>query len=221
MNRIALISAAAMSFAIATPANAAVVLCTGANCVNTDENVLVTSQQFNVPVVNAVTNQTNVGVTFNSSTDALLIGDASGQAAVSSADGLLNSLSFSLASGFSFATAVFNLFPLSGDQANEATQVVIKYFTPGVGSQSQVISTNGQNFIGISGTAGERFISAGFVGNPVTSGIGDLRQLRLGGVGTPAVPEPASWAMMLVGFGLLGASMRRRKQTVRHNFSYA
>lgn len=28
-------------------------------------------------------------------------------------------------------------------------------------------------------------------------------------VASPAVPEPATWAMMLVGFGLLGASMRR------------
>jgi len=27
----------------------------------------------------------------------------------------------------------------------------------------------------------------------------------------PAVPEPATWAMMLVGFGVVGASMRRRK----------
>lgn len=33
------------------------------------------------------------------------------------------------------------------------------------------------------------------------------------GVGTPAdaVPEPATWAMMIGGFGLVGASLRRRK----------
>ena len=29
----------------------------------------------------------------------------------------------------------------------------------------------------------------------------------------PAVPEPATWAMMLVGFGAVGFAMRRRKQT--------
>jgi hypothetical protein len=29
---------------------------------------------------------------------------------------------------------------------------------------------------------------------------------------TPAVPEPATWAMMIAGFGLIGASMRRRQK---------
>jgi hypothetical protein len=29
-----------------------------------------------------------------------------------------------------------------------------------------------------------------------------------------AVPEPASWAMMIAGFGLVGASMRRRKAVI-------
>ena len=31
---------------------------------------------------------------------------------------------------------------------------------------------------------------------------------------TPAVPEPASWAMMIAGMGVVGASMRRRKVAV-------
>ena len=30
-----------------------------------------------------------------------------------------------------------------------------------------------------------------------------------------AVPEPATWAMMMMGFGLLGASLRRRKASIR------
>lgn len=37
---------------------------------------------------------------------------------------------------------------------------------------------------------------------------------------TPAVPEPATWAMMLMGFGAIGASMRRKQpQRVRFNFA--
>lgn len=31
---------------------------------------------------------------------------------------------------------------------------------------------------------------------------------------TPGIPEPASWAMMIAGFGLAGAAMRTRKQVV-------
>ena len=31
---------------------------------------------------------------------------------------------------------------------------------------------------------------------------------------TGGVPEPASWAMMLGGFGLVGSAMRRRKTAV-------
>lgn len=35
----------------------------------------------------------------------------------------------------------------------------------------------------------------------------------LANVAPPPVPEPAAWAMMLGGFGLLGATMRRRQRT--------
>lgn len=38
---------------------------------------------------------------------------------------------------------------------------------------------------------------------------------------TAAVPEPATWAMMLVGFGSVGAAMRRRKSKVATSVSYA
>ena len=29
----------------------------------------------------------------------------------------------------------------------------------------------------------------------------------------PAVPEPATWAMMIAGFGMIGGTMRHRKRT--------
>jgi len=38
--------------------------------------------------------------------------------------------------------------------------------------------------------------------------------------GAPAVPEPGTWAMMLIGFGALGFAMRRKKQT-RIRVAYA
>ena len=36
---------------------------------------------------------------------------------------------------------------------------------------------------------------------------------------TSAVPEPASWAMMLLGVGIAGASLRRRRVTTRVQFA--
>ncbi|WP_238941225.1 PEPxxWA-CTERM sorting domain-containing protein [Sphingomonas beigongshangi] len=38
---------------------------------------------------------------------------------------------------------------------------------------------------------------------------------------TAAVPEPATWAMMILGMGAVGFAMRRRKQTVRVVFAQA
>ena len=157
---------------------------------------------------------------FTSTTDGTppshgLNGNANGQADVGAFDGLLNDLRFALTGGNTFASATWNLFPLSGNQDNEATSVIITYLDPLGHTQTISIGTNGQNFMGIFGDAGERFISVEFTANPITTGIQDLRQLRLGGVagpnGTP-LPEPGTWGMMILGFGAAGIAMRRSRR---------
>lgn len=60
----------------------------------------------------------------------------------------------------------------------------------------------------------------GLVDNPqapgVLAGTVSIRQLVSG------APEPATWAMMLLGFGMVGFSLRRRQATrVRYNFAAA
>lgn len=212
--------ASAFAMAVA-PANAAIIICTGANCVDAKGNVLVTSG--NGPTVAGDVD--GVGVTFSSTTDAILVGGANGQANVGSLDGLLNALTFTIQSGYGFESAIFNLSPLPGNQQNEAASVFLTYLLSDGTAKSitRSVADNGNNFFGIYGDAGEVFTSAGFVSNPTTDGIGDMRQVRLGGVAelAAAVPEPATWALMLLGFGVIGGAMRSRRKDPRVRVSFA
>jgi hypothetical protein len=46
------------------------------------------------------------------------------------------------------------------------------------------------------------------------TGFARFEQLRITGV-AGAIAEPSTWAMMLIGFGLLGAAMRRKKKNIK------
>lgn len=66
-----------------------------------------------------------------------------------------------------------------------------------------------------SGSSGAGFL--GFVGNGISSAtISSSTDFAVGDfyVASGAVPEPATWAMMIGGFALVGASMRRRSMAV-------
>jgi hypothetical protein len=228
MKKIALAAALAL---LSTPAFATVNVCDGPNCAATDENVLVNAGP--APVI-GVTNNTGAAVLFSSITDTL-VGDANGQAEVGAVDGLLNSLKFRLINGNTFGAATFNLFPLAGNEPNEAISIILTWLLSDGSTASQMfeIGKNGQNFEGIFGTAGERFTSIEFLANPNTTGWGDLRQLRLGDVqgrngGTPdtnivetAVPEPMTWMTMILGFGMIGSMMRRKRSQDSKRVNFA
>jgi hypothetical protein len=59
-------------------------------------------------------------------------------------------------------------------------------------------------------TSNSQVLSFLSVGTP--SGLPPIALLD--GVSLTAVPEPATWAMMLLGFGGIGAMIRRRRQTL-------
>lgn len=63
------------------------------------------------------------------------------------------------------------------------------------------------NFTGLQRTAGIFSLTA--QGNNVTSFSASVA----------AVPEPATWAMMLMGFGMVGAAMRYRRRTTKVAFA--
>jgi hypothetical protein len=63
-------------------------------------------------------------------------------------------------------------------------------------------------------TAGERILSASFTNSPAVDAFETANF-------TVAVPEPATWAMMLFGFGGIGAVIRRRKTKTTANVVFA
>jgi hypothetical protein len=95
----------------------------------------------------------------------------------------------------------------------------------GAGSSASLISTDPSSPIGftsdiidVSGFTSRDFafnITGATPGFSVTEGgLGSPFVASVGGAfsGTGAVPEPASWAMLIVGFGLTGAMARRRNR---------
>lgn len=64
-------------------------------------------------------------------------------------------------------------------------------------------------FIGLSSTTAFDKVTISYGGEYLYGFIDDFRI----GSSSGAVPEPASWAMLIAGFGLTGAAMRRRRVT--------
>ena len=77
---------------------------------------------------------------------------------------------------------------------------------------SYVLDPNGENKFAFDALNGEYFTNVSY--NIVGGTIDAIRQVRIDVAGdAPAVPEPATWAMMLLGFGATGFAMRRRRQS--------
>ena len=79
------------------------------------------------------------------------------------------------------------------------------------------VDGNGLGFSTASGVSANLFVTNGTSYRVNTMGAGLLTGLVTARV-TPvtvaaAVPEPATWAMMLMGFGVIGAALRRRRRS--------
>lgn len=85
-------------------------------------------------------------------------------------------------------------------------------------SPTKINYSNGDNFIGLRATVGDDvYYGFAYTTNSVLNSYGFESIAGQTIVPTTAaaaaVPETASWAMMLVGFGAMGASMRARRKT--------
>ena len=87
-----------------------------------------------------------------------------------------------------FLGASFNLLTSNGDVAT------LTLIDPGAGYAAWVVVTSTTPFTSL------QFSEIG----------SNIQDQYWGNVVAQAVPEPASWAMLIAGFGLVGASMRRR-----------
>ncbi|WP_422062107.1 PEPxxWA-CTERM sorting domain-containing protein [Sphingopyxis sp.] len=100
-----------------------------------------------------------------------------------------------------------DLSPLSGNSINFAHMLYGDTIV-----SVHVGAANGQpTGVGYTSTAFFRF-DAGSGLDVLTFNRAGLSNARLYSTGTvPGVPEPSTWAMMFLGFGLLGASLRNRQ----------
>lgn len=101
---------------------------------------------------------------------------------------------------------------LFGDVANvDFTNVFVNngmadFFATVSGTTANSVTITGVPIFG--GATNTLHVGGTVLANNGTNGIGSYG----GALGfTPAVPEPATWGMMLLGFGVMGASLRRRR----------
>lgn len=200
--------AALAAATVATPASAAdIIECGGgSNCIIGTTNV-------NLVAGDNVTSGTgNIGIggpqVLFSSTQAGGIDLVTGQATITAANPntTLDNLTFSVATGFT--AAEFNLSPLTGGGPPQPFSVSILLNS----GYTETFTTGNQRFGILAGT-GETINSVTI--NTPSGAFGSFTQLRITPAVTAAVPEPGTWALMLLGFGGVGVSLRRRRsQTI-------
>jgi PEP-CTERM motif len=80
---------------------------------------------------------------------------------------------------------------------------------------SYLLDPNGENMFAFQALNGEVITNLAY--NIVGGTAGSIRQVRIASTeaGVPPVPEPATWAMMLLGFAAVGYSMRRSRKTAK------
>ena len=76
-----------------------------------------------------------------------------------------------------------------------------------------IVTSSGQNYYGFVYSTNTIINSYGFESSPNTA-------ITATTAVPAAVPEPATWAMMILGFAVVGAAMRRRKAGITATVSY-
>jgi hypothetical protein len=191
-------------------ANAALVLTSGNVGGVTDQNVVFQNVVGNNTTTLTTDTNSNPAnrITFTSN-EALTGTESAGQARISDtgANGF-NLLTWFLAdNSLGFAANVFNINDLTATLANitVVTNLQTAHF------DNQAVSLTGNNFFTLQSSGGEIIKSVSV--SAVSGLFADVRQERIGDVQSisAAVPEPATWAMLILGFAGVGFMAYRRK----------
>lgn len=189
----------AMMLLAPAPASATIQFFTGPGAVQPDENVLLNKGTTGLSVFGD-TNQSATSVTFVGLENLTL--PANGQARIEAVDGGFQSLNFFLTNTqLAFGEVEFNI-----DASVDGTGTITFFDQLGNSFANNVnLDGNGQNFFSARGIDGQ-LISRVLIETGVD--MADVQQVRLGPISP--IPEPNVWAVMVVGFGLVGWQLRRR-----------
>jgi hypothetical protein len=213
-------AASALALALAAPAGATIVIGAGPGTLQPPENVLFTNNPANGSTITGVTNQTGTSVTFGAGET--LVGNG-GQARVESLDGAVSSIaaasgglpasqmSFDLTDpALAFTSAEFRIFVGDGT----ATTATLSFLDTAGQIFTNTFDILPNGFFNAQALDGQAIDKFSFTTNGTFQ---DVRQTRIGGVFTipvGIVPEPASWALMILGFGGVGGLLRRRRLVI-------
>jgi hypothetical protein len=198
-----MVAAISSSLIAVTSAQASIVIADG-NAGGPHENVLFSNS---VAVGNTLSTFTNMGtgVTFTGNEQLQSFGG--GQARISGADGNITFLSWSLTNTtLGYTSGDFKVNPSHTGGATSVTITATDQFNTIFTCSSCAIPSSG--FFNVEASLGELITSITVQANG--GQLDDIRQVRLEGVAS-AVPEPSTWAMMILGFAGIGFMAYRRK----------
>ena len=134
---------------------------------------------------------------------------------IGSLNGVVN---YSTTVGSTVAETLANFFTFADGQGGsykfslESVKTLSYVVTPGVSSSISLylLGSTVDSFLGLGPTATSLTISLNSTG---TSAFSAAATLAVPPAPIPSVPEPATWGMIVLGFGAMGAAMRRRQRT--------
>lgn len=192
------------ALAVAGPASAAITLSSGS--FGGPLGVHSIPGQSSATVLGTVTSAPGPLVTLSTTGD-LLNTSGGGEAKFEADDGAMNDLSILFSQAYQAVT--FNLNVPVQSTSTMTLSVNGGAFTFSV--PDALIPDplgNGQNKFILAATGGDSITRLDFT---FSTGVQDIRQIRVQD-GLSPIPEPATWAMMIIGFGAAGTMLRSRRR---------